>query len=307
MNRYEIRVVGHLDARRARALGADECRRLPDGNSILVVTAVDQAATYGLLARIRDAGLELVAVGAHPPVAAGHTTRRRAKVEERDGRWMPTSLAGRDRSCANGRNACAPRHGTSDWRSARAASAPPVAGPGQSNAHRRVGARRRRDRRNRPMKLLRNLGRRKVRTVLTILGITIGIWALVVFGSMANKINSLVAGGSTYYEGKIFGQRQGRRDGRRWPDGHLARRPDHCAARCRRGGSGRGDAAVRRAERHVDGHAPDDHGRRGRRRQGPGDIPDPLRLRARPHRDRRGLERRRLGFRPGPPARHARR
>ena len=53
------------------------------------------------------------------------------------------------------------------------------------------------------MKLLRNLGRRKVRTALTILGITIGIWALVVFGSMANKIDSLVAGGSTYYADKI--------------------------------------------------------------------------------------------------------
>jgi putative ABC transport system permease protein len=53
------------------------------------------------------------------------------------------------------------------------------------------------------MKLLRNLSRRKVRTGLTILGITIGIWALVVFGSMANKIDALVAGGSTYYEGKL--------------------------------------------------------------------------------------------------------
>ena len=41
------------------------------------------------------------------------------------------------------------------------------------------------------MKLLRNLSRRKLRTVLTISGITIGIWALVVFGSMANKINAL--------------------------------------------------------------------------------------------------------------------
>jgi len=53
------------------------------------------------------------------------------------------------------------------------------------------------------MRLLRNLGRRKVRTTLTILGITIGIWALVVFGSMANKINSLVAGGSQFYDGKV--------------------------------------------------------------------------------------------------------
>ena len=53
------------------------------------------------------------------------------------------------------------------------------------------------------MQLLRNLGRRKLRTSLTILGITIGIWALVVFGSMANKINALVAGGSQFYEGKV--------------------------------------------------------------------------------------------------------
>ncbi|MGA2513065.1 MAG: ABC transporter permease [Candidatus Limnocylindrales bacterium] len=54
------------------------------------------------------------------------------------------------------------------------------------------------------MKLLSNLGRCKVRTGLTILGITIGIWSLVVFGSMANKINALVAGGSDYYRDKVM-------------------------------------------------------------------------------------------------------
>jgi putative ABC transport system permease protein len=53
------------------------------------------------------------------------------------------------------------------------------------------------------MHQLRDLGRRPVRTTLTILGITIGIWALVVFGSMANKINALVSGGSTYYADKL--------------------------------------------------------------------------------------------------------
>jgi putative ABC transport system permease protein len=53
------------------------------------------------------------------------------------------------------------------------------------------------------MHYVRNLGRRKVRTSLTILGITIGIWALVVFGSMANKINALVEGGSSFYADKI--------------------------------------------------------------------------------------------------------
>ncbi|HYM83616.1 MAG TPA: ABC transporter permease, partial [Candidatus Dormibacteraeota bacterium] len=53
------------------------------------------------------------------------------------------------------------------------------------------------------MRYLRNLGRRKVRTSLTILGITIGIWSLVVFGSMANKINALVQGGAGYYADKV--------------------------------------------------------------------------------------------------------
>jgi putative ABC transport system permease protein len=52
--------------------------------------------------------------------------------------------------------------------------------------------------------LLRELGRRKLRTSLTVLGITIGIWALVVFSSMANKINSFVASGSDYYAGKVI-------------------------------------------------------------------------------------------------------
>ena len=53
------------------------------------------------------------------------------------------------------------------------------------------------------MSHVRDLGRRPVRTALTILGITIGIWALVVFGSMANKISALVEGGSSYYADKI--------------------------------------------------------------------------------------------------------
>jgi hypothetical protein len=62
MNRYEIQVVGHLDARRARALGAEEVRLLPNGDLMFLVSAVDMAAIYGLLARLRDAGLVLVTV-----------------------------------------------------------------------------------------------------------------------------------------------------------------------------------------------------------------------------------------------------
>ena len=54
------------------------------------------------------------------------------------------------------------------------------------------------------MSLVRNLIRRKLRTSLTIVGIAVGIWALVVMSSMANKIGALVEGGSTYFEGKII-------------------------------------------------------------------------------------------------------
>lgn len=54
------------------------------------------------------------------------------------------------------------------------------------------------------MKQLRNLGRRKLRTGLTISGITIGIWALVVFGALATKIDGLVSGAHAYFGNKVI-------------------------------------------------------------------------------------------------------
>jgi hypothetical protein len=53
------------------------------------------------------------------------------------------------------------------------------------------------------MRIFRELSRRKLRTSLTIIGITIGIWALVVFSSLANQINGLVGLGSEYFADKI--------------------------------------------------------------------------------------------------------
>ena len=53
------------------------------------------------------------------------------------------------------------------------------------------------------MRIFRNVFRRKMRAILTILGITIGVFALVVMGSMAEKINLMVSGGTRYYSDKV--------------------------------------------------------------------------------------------------------
>ncbi len=53
------------------------------------------------------------------------------------------------------------------------------------------------------MRMFRNVFRRKMRAFLTIFGITIGVFALVVMGSMAEKINLLIDGGTRYYSDKV--------------------------------------------------------------------------------------------------------
>ncbi len=73
MDRYEIQVAGHLDQRRARSLGCHTLRLLPDGNSRLVFADLDQAALFGLMTRLRDAGLELIAVERLPRQALAPT------------------------------------------------------------------------------------------------------------------------------------------------------------------------------------------------------------------------------------------
>jgi putative ABC transport system permease protein len=59
------------------------------------------------------------------------------------------------------------------------------------------------------MRTLRNVFRRKLRVMLTISGITIGVLALVVMGGMAEKISLLVAGGTEYYSDKVTVSAQG--------------------------------------------------------------------------------------------------
>lgn len=53
------------------------------------------------------------------------------------------------------------------------------------------------------VEIIKNMFRRKTRTILTIFGITIGIFAFTVMGSMAERINLLVNGGTRYYSDKV--------------------------------------------------------------------------------------------------------
>jgi len=53
------------------------------------------------------------------------------------------------------------------------------------------------------MEIVRNMWRRKFRTVLTIFGIVIGIFAFTVMGSMALKFNKMIDGGRRYITGQI--------------------------------------------------------------------------------------------------------
>ena len=59
---YEICLKGHLDARWARSFEHMSFTHTSDGTTILAGPVVDQAALYGLLRKVRDLGLRLLAV-----------------------------------------------------------------------------------------------------------------------------------------------------------------------------------------------------------------------------------------------------
>jgi hypothetical protein len=59
---YEIRLKGHLDDRWADWFDGLTITREDDGNTRLTGAVVDQAALHGLLSKVRDLGLPLIAV-----------------------------------------------------------------------------------------------------------------------------------------------------------------------------------------------------------------------------------------------------
>src|SRR5918912_2607651 len=64
---YEIRLKGHLDARWIDQFEPMRFTHTSDGTTILAGSVVDQAALYGLLRKVRDLGLPLIAVNQIDP------------------------------------------------------------------------------------------------------------------------------------------------------------------------------------------------------------------------------------------------
>ncbi|MGH2350654.1 MAG: hypothetical protein ACRDJN_03455 [Chloroflexota bacterium] len=60
--RYEIRLQGHLEARWAAWFDGLSLTHESDGTTVLRGPVVDQAALHGLLKKVRDLGLPLIAV-----------------------------------------------------------------------------------------------------------------------------------------------------------------------------------------------------------------------------------------------------
>jgi len=59
---YEIRITGHLSPQWSGWFEGLVITREPDGTTLLRGPVIDQAALYGLLKKVRDTGLTLLAV-----------------------------------------------------------------------------------------------------------------------------------------------------------------------------------------------------------------------------------------------------
>jgi hypothetical protein len=63
MPQVEVIVKGHIDAEWGDWFEGLEFQYRDDGTTMLHGEVTDQAALYGILARLRDLGLELISVG----------------------------------------------------------------------------------------------------------------------------------------------------------------------------------------------------------------------------------------------------
>jgi len=62
VGQYEIRLKGHLEARWAAWFDGLRLTQESDGTTVIRGSVIDQAALHGLLSKVRDLGLPLIAV-----------------------------------------------------------------------------------------------------------------------------------------------------------------------------------------------------------------------------------------------------
>ncbi len=79
---YQITVAGHLDDHWADWLGGRTLTRNDDASTTLTIAAVDQAQLHGVLGRIRDIGVNLLALHTIDDQPAGCATE---EVTDGDG------------------------------------------------------------------------------------------------------------------------------------------------------------------------------------------------------------------------------
>jgi len=82
---YEIRIKGHLDGRWAEWFEGLTITPEDNGDTRLTGPVIDQAALHGLLEKVRDLGLPLLAVGRlepEPPTTLGTGQADRSDVKQ---------------------------------------------------------------------------------------------------------------------------------------------------------------------------------------------------------------------------------
>ena len=62
LGQYEIRLKGHLEGRWAAWFDGLSLTQESDGTTVIRGAVIDQAALHGLLSKVRDLGLPLIAV-----------------------------------------------------------------------------------------------------------------------------------------------------------------------------------------------------------------------------------------------------
>ena len=84
---YQVRIKGHLDAEWAGWLGGLTLTLDANGDTLLTSPALDLAALYGLLKKVRDLGLTLISINPidpdHSAVVSGDPNQLFTKGDER--------------------------------------------------------------------------------------------------------------------------------------------------------------------------------------------------------------------------------